>query len=93
LQNIPPSGLPVFFKASLEPAMLVSILELFRQVGNDPGRKGVIRQYLNSFARVSRFETVVLFLSQKEKAIARDVWENLGVSKDMLEKQWSAVWG
>jgi RNA polymerase II-associated protein 3 len=54
-------------------------------------RKSVIREYLDSFARVSRFETVFLFLSRTEKAIARDVWESLGVSKDNLGRQWGTA--
>lgn len=90
---IPPSSLPVFFKTSLEPAMLVSILELFREmVVGVSERKSVIREYLDYFETVPRFETVVLFLSRKEKEVARDVWESLGVSKGDLGRIWSSVW-
>lgn len=55
-------------------------------------RKSVIREYLDYFETVPRFETVVLFLSRKEKEVARDVWESLGVSKGDLGRIWSSVW-
>jgi hypothetical protein len=95
IQTIPPANLPAFFKTSLEPAMLVSILELFREmVRIDTGaeRKSVIGEYLDHFTHVPRLETVVLFLSRKEKDVARDVWESLGVSKGDLGRQWGTVW-
>jgi hypothetical protein len=89
---IPPSALPTFFKTSLEPAMLVSILEMFREVVRAADRKSAVRDYLEYFARVSRFETVVLFLSRGEKDVARGVLESVGVSKGELGRQWGAVW-
>ena len=70
--------------------MLVSIFELFRQIGDE--RQKTIRDYLEYFGRIPRFETVILFLSRKEKEIVKDVLEKLGVLKNDLGRQWSSVY-
>jgi hypothetical protein len=72
--------------------MLVSILEMFREVVRAAETKNAVREYLEYFARVPRFETVVLFLSRGEKDIARGVLESVGASKGELGRQWGAVW-
>ena len=68
--------------------MLVSILELFLEMVRVEREGKRIREYLDNFGRVPRFETVILFLSREEKGIAREVWERLGVFKGELEKRW-----
>lgn len=74
--------MPSFCKTSLEPTLLVSILEVFlvvlssQPMADDTNR---IREYMDGLAKVPRFSTLVMFLSGKEKAIAKEVWRKLGV--------------
>lgn len=46
-----------------------------------------MREYMVSFAKVPRFRTVILFMSEKEKELAKEVWEKLGVHNG------GAFWG
>jgi len=39
-----------------------------------------IRDYMEAMAQVPRFSTLILFLTSKEKAVAKEVWRKLGVS-------------
>ena len=71
--------------------MLVSILELFQDMVRAGLERKSIREYLDNFARVPRFETVILFLSLEEKRVAREVWEKLDVSKEELERRWVSI--
>jgi hypothetical protein len=87
-QTIPPTSIPRLFKTSLEPDLLVDVLQVFREQIHD-GRKPIVREYLENFARVPRFGTVVLFLSRKEKDIAKEVWGRLGVGKDLVDPVWT----
>ncbi|GLB45501.1 putative rna polymerase ii-associated protein 3 [Lyophyllum shimeji] len=81
--SVPPPRIPALFKTSLEPQLLISILQVFREVlRRSPNAAVTVREYLDAFARVERFGTIVLFLSREEKAVARDVWEALGVTKE-----------
>lgn len=98
---MPPSSVPALFKISLEPALLMAILAVFKRVlgaagGGEHERRSLratVRRYMDALGEVDRFGTVVLFLSREEKALARDVWEALGVSKqDALESAWKSVW-
>ncbi|KAG6860751.1 hypothetical protein C0995_007869 [Termitomyces sp. Mi166 len=91
--SIPPSSIPAIFKISLEPALLMSILAVFREVvsaSKDDG--GRVRMYMDAFGEVERFGTVVLFLSRAEKEVARGVWEALGMTKEDVAKAWNPVW-
>jgi len=45
--------------------------------------------YMDSFAKVPRFGTVVLFLSKAEKDVAKRVWDLLGIDK--LAGVWGSV--
>jgi hypothetical protein len=38
-----------------------------------------VREYMDSLAKVARFPTLVMFLSGREKAIAKEVWRKLGL--------------
>jgi RNA polymerase II-associated protein 3 len=46
-----------------------------------------MRQYMAVFSKVPRFSTVVLFMSKKEKELAKEVWDKLGV------RNGGAAWG
>lgn len=91
MQRIPPARIPAMLKASLEPALLASILKTFLSVlgRKSEGRDVVtaVRAYMESFEKVPRFGTVVLFLSQEERVSAKEVWKQLGVARP------GGVWG
>lgn len=85
--------MPSFCKSSLEPTLLVSILEVFLVVlSSQPtaDNKTHIREYMDNLAKVSRFPTLVLFLSGTEKAIAKEVWRKLGVQGN-VPGPWNAL--
>lgn len=79
-QSIPPASIPSLCKTSLEPAMLVSILEVFLAVLN-ANTRDKIQEYMDNLARIPRFGTLMLFLNKQEKEVARDVWRGLGVER------------
>lgn len=73
--------------------MLVSIMETFLvmlDVTKDDSRvKTTVREYMENFASIPRFSTLVLFLSKNEKALAKNVWKAVGV--DQPTGIWSSV--
>ncbi|KAF8889220.1 hypothetical protein CPB85DRAFT_1333935 [Mucidula mucida] len=74
LTTIPPSQFPAFFQNSLEPGLLTSIMQTFFDVvtsRGDDATKGKVREYLNALSTVSRFVTLLLFLSPAERDVAR----------------------
>jgi RNA polymerase II-associated protein 3 len=73
--------------------MLVSVLECFREVARtgDHERKATVREYMDNFVRIPRFETVLLFLSREDKKIARDIWVALGAEQSDLTKEWGSI--
>ncbi|KAG5653657.1 hypothetical protein H0H81_011617 [Sphagnurus paluster] len=89
-----PGSLPALFKTSLEPSLLASILGVFQTVlaTGDRSAGASVREYMDAFAHVERFETVVLFLSRAEKSVAKGVWESLGVGKEEAGRVWAKVW-
>ncbi|TFK39052.1 hypothetical protein BDQ12DRAFT_630217 [Crucibulum laeve] len=92
ITSIPPSKLPEFCKTSLEPMLLVSILETFLAMlegSNDSNMTLLIKQYMECFAKVPRIGVLILFLSKNEKSIAKQVWYRLGV--EAPTGVWSAV--
>ena len=92
-QTIAPSKIPSFFKTSLETTFLVSILEVFLVVLSSqptPDDTHSVRDYMDNLAKVARFPTLVMFLSGKEKAIAREVWRKLG-SQDKAPGAWNVL--
>lgn len=70
--------------------MLASVLEALLDVLSVAADVSTIKErmlaYLDGFSKVPRFETVLLFLSQKEKQRAKRLLELLGV------EQPSTVW-
>ncbi|KAF9453106.1 hypothetical protein P691DRAFT_755755 [Macrolepiota fuliginosa MF-IS2] len=82
LQTIPPVNMPSFCKTSLEPTLLVSILEVFLVILSSlPTVDDVtkIGEYMEYLARVPRFPTLIMFLSSREKTVAKEVWRKLGL--------------
>ena len=55
----------------------------------DQATANSIRAYLMEFENVPRFGTVLLFLSEKEKARIVEIWKLLGV--ETLSGVWSSL--
>jgi hypothetical protein len=49
-----------------------------------------VKEYMDALAKVARFPTLVMFLSGKEKAIAKEVWRKLGL-RDGAPGAWSVL--
>jgi len=89
IHTIPPTHFPALCKSSLEASMLVSILETFLAIlDRDSGVKTIVQEYMESFERISRFNTLVLLLSRSEKALAKSVWIAVDIQPKGL---WSGV--
>lgn len=92
-QSIPPASIPSMCKSSLDPALLISIIDVFIDVVKanavDQATADIIRDYLMGFENVPRFGTVLLFLSEKEKARIREIWMLLGAQT--LGGVWSSL--
>ncbi len=66
--------------------MLVSILKVFAELldptkaasREDNDRRILVKEYLQNFARVPRFATVLMFLTSSERNIAKKVCESVG---------------
>ena len=73
--------------------MLVSIMETFlatlEGTKGDSRAKTIIQEYMENFARIPRFNTLLLFLSKSEKSLARSVWMALDI--DQPTGMWSGV--
>jgi hypothetical protein len=83
------------FRASLEPKLFMSIVETFSfgLAGDSNSNTAVVRECLDAFRNVPRFNTLLLFLSAKEKGLVREVWARLGVDDDWLaaDPVWSVI--
>ncbi|KIY66296.1 TPR-like protein, partial [Cylindrobasidium torrendii FP15055 ss-10] len=89
ISMIPPTQFPAFFQTSLEPPLLVSILQTFHDaLERDASTQQRIIAYLDAFASVPRFGTLLLFLNSKEKETARALVGRLGGSNVL-----NPVWG
>ena len=91
-----PTALPAVFKTSLEAPLLVSILETFKATLESAPQgdvKETVKTYLLSFARVPRFGTVVLFMSKDERTLVEQVWSEVSVGDDQVERGVRKVWG
>jgi hypothetical protein len=73
--------------------MLVSIMETFlarlEVTKGDSRVKTIIQEYMENFARIPRFNTLVLFLSKSEKSLAKSVW--MAVDVNQPTGIWSGV--
>ncbi|KAF9457431.1 hypothetical protein BDZ94DRAFT_1273109 [Collybia nuda] len=88
ITTILPVDLPILFKSSLEPTLLVDILQVFEVLVDDEKRRPLLQEYMENFARVPRFGTIALFLSRKEKDTVERVWARLGIKKDAIDPIW-----
>ncbi|KAF8332965.1 hypothetical protein F5887DRAFT_564238 [Amanita rubescens] len=93
ITSIPPENIPSMCKASLEPVLLISVIDVFIEVlkanAGDQATMDAVRVYLTGFENVPRFSTILLFLSEKEKVRVREVWKLLG--SETLGGAWSLL--
>ena len=84
IQTVAPAKLPALCQTALEPALLASMLTVFRAVltacDGDENIRGTVRAYVEALSRIPRFGTLVLFLSRAEKEDARSVFSALEVT-------------
>jgi hypothetical protein len=67
------------FQASLEPALLSSMLQHFeRVIDQQIAAPNDVREYMIYLSRVQRFGTVMLFMSKDEKMLLNRLWEKCG---------------
>ncbi|KAH9071112.1 hypothetical protein EDB83DRAFT_315359 [Lactarius deliciosus] len=81
LNTVPPSSLPTFFRASLEPALLASLIPVLATAAPPVAA----REFMCALTRVPRFQTVARFLSASERSAAHAVWEAVVVGADDAE--------
>ncbi|KAF5372891.1 hypothetical protein D9758_001714 [Tetrapyrgos nigripes] len=84
LTTVPPSRLPTMFQTSLEPSLFMSICRTLLdaiQHSDDENIVTVAVEYLQTFTKVPRIKTVVLFLTGDEKDVLRAIYQRLEVSE------------
>ena len=92
-QTVPASSLPAFFGASLEPALLASLIPVLAEAAPPTDA----REFMCALARVSRFRTVARFLSASERGAASTLWEAVvlgaGDAQDADRAEAARAWG
>ncbi len=79
-QSIHPTSFPALFGASLEPALLASLIPVLAAASADRDQvasRDAVREVMFSLTQVSRFRTVVQFLSRAERNATRVVWDTV----------------
>lgn len=67
-KTIPPENLPTFFKNSMEPPLLASIIAvLYTIASHSSDARGLAASYLHYTRKIARFETLILFFSDVEQ--------------------------
>ena len=85
-QQLSASSLPSFFQASLETSLLTSIIDMFADIlvqDTSGDLRAKVRAYMIWFPRVPRFQTVTLFMNDKEKGVVGAVCSAVGVEWDL----------
>ena len=94
-QKIPAAELPLIFRKSLEPPIIVSLLHTFREILKAPTTsmetKRAMSRYMATLPRVARWKTVVLLLTNEEKKLIEEVWSLLAdCDVDWIDQE---AWG
>ncbi|KAI3621322.1 rna polymerase ii-associated protein 3 [Moniliophthora roreri] len=80
IKNVEPSTYPSFFKTSLEPSLLISIVQTFLDILSSVSHsdaKSLVTRSMEGFLHVPRISTIALFLSGTEKDLVKRVLEKL----------------
>ncbi|KAG8816546.1 hypothetical protein FRC17_000287, partial [Serendipita sp. 399] len=79
LHSLSPESLPNFFKSSLEPSLIGSILEvILHMVTSRSVDATEAARYLKGLGQIPRFNALILFLDPKEKASATRLLQMVG---------------
>jgi len=79
-QTIPATEFVGIFNNSLDPHLLTSMLESFKNLlVNRQTLKQAVGEYFNALQRVPRFDTLTLFLNSSEAQTLRDLQKLLEV--------------
>ncbi|KAK7025566.1 hypothetical protein VNI00_015919 [Paramarasmius palmivorus] len=92
IQNVDPSTYPSLFKTSLEPSLLISIVQTFLDVLStdlDPDARDFIGRSMEGLLHVPRISTIALFLSGTEKDVVKSVLQKLDDA--VLTDLWRSV--
>ncbi|KAJ8081162.1 hypothetical protein PM082_018005 [Marasmius tenuissimus] len=90
ISNIQPSNYSTFFKTSLEPTLLISIIQVYYDfLGSQPNTVAQIKRNMEGFLQVPRITTLALFLSREEKERVVQLLEK--VDDQTLTDRWKVI--
>jgi hypothetical protein len=95
VQQIPPGAIPGLFQTSLEAETLASVVKTLAAALDAAASESDLRLWVHAYAaavaQVPRFQTLTLFMSTDEKAVARSM---LGALDDagMAVEGWEALY-
>lgn len=93
IKALPPERYKELFKTSLEPPLLISIVDVLQEMVSsnmsNPHLKQTVKQSLTAFGSVPRFGTLLMFLSKEEKGKVIELWKSVGV--EHVEGPWKSV--
>jgi hypothetical protein len=80
-----PLSLPKLFKDSLGAPLLMEIIQSLPLLLQD--NAGLVVNILENLSKVGRFSMTVMFLTVKDKAVIRQLWENVLASPNVSEEE------
>ncbi|KAG7088890.1 hypothetical protein E1B28_012836 [Marasmius oreades] len=90
INRVSPSAYPSFFKTSLEPSLLISIIQTYLDITtSEPNAMARVKESMEGFLHVPRISTIALFLSRKEKEIVLQILERL--DDEALSNRWRGI--
>lgn len=89
-QQIAPESLPSVFKTSLDASLLATIIQTFRALLATDIDRSALKGYIAHLPKVSRWSTLILFLSPAEQKTVKEIWDALPAEPDdaQLRKAW-----
>ncbi|CAK9881779.1 unnamed protein product [Sphagnum jensenii] len=85
LKIMDPLSLPKLFKDSLGAPLLMEIIQSLPLLLQD--NAGLVVNILENLSKVGRFSMTVMFLTVKDKAVMRQLWDNVLASPNVSEEE------
>ncbi|CAK9234912.1 unnamed protein product [Sphagnum troendelagicum] len=85
LKIMDPLSLPKLFKDSLGAPLLMEIIQSLPLLLQD--NAGLVVNILENLSKVGRFSMTVMFLTVKDKAVIRQLWDNVLASPNVSEEE------
>ncbi|CAK9236093.1 unnamed protein product [Sphagnum jensenii] len=85
LKIMDPLSLPKLFKDSLGAPLLMEIIQSLPLLLQD--NAGLVVNILENLSKVGRFSMTVMFLTIKDKAVIRQLWDNVLASPNVSEEE------